>query len=110
MIGPLSGATTPENEGVLRIPQVELASLWMVYLLQFQTCVNKFSDIAYIRPPKIKCPRYDSKLHLIIRYQSWILGGIKRGHSLPLLPGPLWIEVEVPDKVSSKDKYNCLII
>ena len=42
---------------------------------------------------KKKCPGYDTKLHLMVRFQIWSTP------SLSLLPGPLWLVLVVPISV-----------
>ena len=50
--------------------------------------------------------RYDTKLHLIMRLQSWKFEGCGVPLSLPLLPGPLWPWVVVSVGVLSMGKIE----
>ena len=43
-----------------------------------------------------KCPGYKTKLHLMVRLHFWRSGSTS---SSPLLPGPLWLGVEVPVRI-----------
>ena len=40
------------------------------------------------------CPKYDTKLHLVVSFR-----GVKNTPFLPLLPGPLWLGVVPPVRV-----------
>ena len=50
---------------------------------------------------KNRCPGYDTKLHLIVRFQFWSIRKYGVTYSLPLLPGPLWPGVLVYVRVPS---------
>ena len=44
------------------------------------------------------CPRYDTKLHLVVRLQFWAVWSTS---SLLLLSGPLWLGVIIPVRIPS---------
>ena len=44
---------------------------------------------------------YDNKLHLMVRILSWSWGRMQSTLSIPLLPGSLWLGVEVSVEVLS---------
>ena len=55
-------------------------------------------------PPKGDYPVYDTKLHLVVRLKFFRFREYEV-LSLPLLPGPLWLEVIVP-KVTFMDQTD----
>ena len=62
---------------------------------------------------KRRCPRYDTKLHLMMRPQVWTTGECGAPFLLPLLPGPLWptmlVSVRVPS-MGQIDLFKKLIV
>ena len=63
------------------------------------------SDGLNLSPPKIGCPRYDTKPS---NGEAWVLKfwGMWSTSSMSLLPGLLWLRMVVPVKVSSMGQID----
>ena len=57
---------------------------------------------------KMGCLVYDTKLHLVVRFKFWWFGGVQSTLSLLVLPGPLWLEVEVAVRVISMCRIDLI--
>ena len=108
-----SSLTTAPSEAPSCIYSLEIHLIPSVcplqYILKFK-CIPCQPGLEYIdwmpwwriRSPSPKgYPRYNIKLHLIVRLQFWRSGECRVTTSLSLLPRPLWLGVIIPVRIKS---------